>query len=140
MMPGTHPLEELEAALLRVAVNPLPGLLDQLKEDRRGLVRAVKRLLPSEPEVELALVIDQFEEAFTLVEDEAARNHFLDLLLAAVTDPRSRVRVILTLRADFYDRPLSVPRLAELVRSHTEAIVPLTPAELERAISGPAER
>src|SRR5262249_35113269 len=35
MLPGTHPFEELEVALLRVAVNPLPGLLEQLNEDRR---------------------------------------------------------------------------------------------------------
>jgi hypothetical protein len=33
MLPGTHPLEELEAALLQVAVTPLPGLLEQLSED-----------------------------------------------------------------------------------------------------------
>ena len=47
MLPGAHPLEELEAALLRVSVNPLPGILNQLAEDRRGLLRAVKRTLPS---------------------------------------------------------------------------------------------
>src|SRR5262249_36597235 len=52
----------------------------------------------------------------------------------------SRVRIVLTLRADFYDRPLSYPHLAELVRSHTEDVVPLTPTELERSIAGPAER
>ena len=140
MLPGAHPLEELEAALLRVSVNPLPGILDQLAEDRRGLIRAVKRTLPSDLEVELLLVIDQFEELFTLVSDEVVRAHFIDNLLAAVTDLRGRVRIILTLRADFYDRPLLYPRLAELVRSHTEVIVPLSASELERAIVGPAEQ
>jgi WD40 repeat protein/serine/threonine protein kinase len=140
MLPGTHPLEELEAALLRVAVNPIPALLDQLVEDRRGLVRAAKRILPGDPDTDLLLVIDQFEELFTLVEDEPIRTHFLDNLLSAVTDPRSRIHVVLTLRADFYDRPLLYPRLAELIRSYTEVVVPLTPAEMERAIAGPAER
>src|SRR5262249_24513813 len=89
---------------------------------------------------ELLLVIDQFEELFTLLDDEKVRTHFIDNLLSAASDPRSRVRIILTLRADFYDRPLLYPRLAELMRSHTEVIVPLTQAELERAIAGPAER
>ena len=140
MLPGAHPFEELEAALLRVAVNPLPGILDQLSQDRRGLVRAVKRTLPSDVGVELVLVIDQFEELFTLVSDEALRVQFIDNLLSAVTDPRGRVRVVLTLRADFYDRPLLYPRLAELVRSHTEVIVPLNATEMERAIVGPAEQ
>ncbi len=140
MLPGAHPLDELEVALLRVAAGPLPSLLSQLSEDRRGLVRAAKRVLPSDQDVELVLVIDQFEELFTLLADETTRTHLIDNILSAVTDPRSRVRVVLTLRADFYDRPLIYPRLAELMRSHTEVVVPLTFEELERAIAGPAER
>ena len=139
-LPGAHPLEELEVALLRVSVNPLPGLFSQLSEDRRGLVRAAKRLLPPSPKTELILVIDQFEEVFTLVEDEAVRTHFIDNLLSAVTDPRSRVRVILTLRADFFDRPLMFPRLAELVRANSEVVVPLSAREMEQAITAPVER
>lgn len=139
-LPGSHPLEELEAALLRVAVNPVPGLSDLLREDRRGLVRAVKRVLPNDLQTELILVIDQFEELFTLVADEKVRVHFIDNVLAAVADPRGRVRVILTLRADFYDRPLLYPRLAELVRANTEVVVPLTAREMEQAISAPADR
>ncbi len=140
MMPGSRPLEELEAALLRVAVGPLPSLLSQLSEDRRGLVRAVRHILPSDQDSELLLLIDQFEELFSLVSDPAVRNHFIDNLLSAVTDPRSRIRIVLTLRADYFDRPLVYPRLAELMHSHTEIVLPLTSAELERAIVGPAER
>ena len=140
MMPGNHPLEELEAALLRIAVNPIPGLLNQLREDRRGLVRAAKRILPVDPSTELFLVIDQFEELFVLVDDEEMRAHFINNLLSAASDPRGRVRIILTLRADFYDRPLLYPRLAELVRSNTEVVVPLSPRELEQAIVAPVER
>ena len=103
-------------------------------------MRAAKRVLPADQDVELILLIDQFEELFTLMPNENVRAHFIDNILSAVTDPRSRIRVILTLRADFYDKPLLYPRLAELVRSHTEVVVPLTSQELERAIAGPAER
>ncbi len=85
-------------------------------------------------------MIDQFEELFTLVEDPKTRAHFIDNLMSAVTDPRSRMRVILTLRADFYDRPLAIPRLAEMMRGTTETVIPLTPRELEQAITAPAER
>ena len=114
MLPGPHPLEELEAALLRVAVNPPDSLLTQLREDKRGLLRAVRRCLPDDPNVELVLVIDQFEEVFTLVQDEAVRAHLLDSLTTAVLDERSRLRVIVTLRADFIDRPLSYVDFGEL--------------------------
>jgi WD40 repeat protein/serine/threonine protein kinase/DNA-binding XRE family transcriptional regulator/energy-coupling factor transporter ATP-binding protein EcfA2 len=140
LLPGAHPLEEIEAALLRVAVNPPQSLLEQLGVDERGLIRAVKRILPKDSEVELALVIDQFEELFTLVEDEAERVHVLNSLVTAVTDVRCRLRVIITLRADFYDRPLRYGPFGELMRGRTEVVLPLTAAELERAIVGPAER
>ena len=139
MFPGAHPLDGLEAALLRAAPEPPASLMEQLERDEHGLHRAVLRLLPSDGS-ELVLVIDQFEEVFTLVEDEAVRTHFLESLEAAATDPRSRLRVVVTLRADFYDRPLLYRGFAELFKSRVEAVIPLSAEELERAISGPAER
>ena len=48
LSPGERPLEELEAALLRIAVNPPVSLMEQLASDERGLCRAVKRILPAE--------------------------------------------------------------------------------------------
>src|SRR6185295_16962208 len=44
--PGSHPLEELEIELLRIVPNSPPSLLPQLREDERGLLRAVRRVLP----------------------------------------------------------------------------------------------
>ena len=137
MVPGAHPVEELEAALLRVAVNPPGSLLQQLVENERGLVRALKRILPDD-ETELVLFIDQFEEVFTLTEREADRQHFLNSLLIAITEPRNRLRLIITLRADFYDRPLSYHEFGEMVRNYTEVVLPLGPQELEAAIIQPA--
>jgi WD40 repeat protein/transcriptional regulator with XRE-family HTH domain len=140
LLPGAHPFEELEAALLRIAVNPPESLLVQLREDERGLLRAVRRVLPADPNVELVLVIDQFEEIFTQVADEAVRVHLLDSLVTAVLDERSRLRVVITLRADFTDRPLQYVDFGELVRQRTTFVLPLTPDELELAIVGPTAR
>ena len=139
MLPGGHPMEELEAALQRIAVDPPHGMLDLLERSERGLVQLVERLLPDDGS-ELVLVIDQLEEVFTMVEDEQTRDRFLQSLVAATHERGSRLRVIVTLRADFYDRPLSFPGLAELMRTRMETVVPLTAAELERAIAGPAAR
>jgi WD40 repeat protein/serine/threonine protein kinase len=139
MVPGIDPMEELEATLLRVAVNPPDSLLHQLNEDERGFVRAVKRVLPGD-DSELLLFIDQFEELFTLVDEEEKRIHLMDSLIAAVTDMRSRIRVVLTLRADFYDRPLNYVRFGELMQQRTEIVLPLTTDEIEAAVSRPADR
>jgi WD40 repeat protein len=139
MMPSTHPYDELETALLRVAVNPPPTLLDQLRTDERGLLRAVRRILPDR-DSQLLLVIDQFEELFTLTATPADTNAFLDTLVATVTDPRSPVSVVLTLRADFFDRPLHHPAFGELMRRNTEVITPMSAEELIQAIRFPAEQ
>jgi WD40 repeat protein/transcriptional regulator with XRE-family HTH domain len=139
LIPGTHPLEELELALLKVAVRQPVGLAEQLRRDERGLLRATRLVLPDD-DSELVLVIDQFEELFTLVADEGVRTHVLDSLVAAVRDPRSRVRLVVTLRADFYDRPLGHPQLGALMRERTEVVLPLSADELEQAIVAPARR
>ena len=139
MIPGTHPLDKLETALIRVAANQADHLREQLQRDERGLLRVADIILPGD-NTELIIVVDQFEEVFTLVEDEQARQHFLDLLRATVSDSRSRVRVIVTLRADYYDRPLHYPEFGEIMRQRMETILPLTAQGLERAIRGPAER
>jgi WD40 repeat protein/DNA-binding SARP family transcriptional activator len=138
MLPGTHPFEELEAALLRVASSPTELLLDQLKQDSRGLIKAVKRILPQD-EGELLVLIDQFEELFTLVDSESLRGLFLNSLEEAVKDPRSRIRIILVLRADFYDRPLLYQSFGELLHSNTSVILPPSKEEMSQVISLPAE-
>jgi Tol biopolymer transport system component len=46
----------------------------------------------------------------------------------------------MTLRADFYDRPLQYPEFGELVRSRMETVLPMSVEELDRAIRCPAER
>lgn len=139
IVPGTHPLEELEAALLGLATSDVPNLLQQLREDTRGVIRAVKRILPDE-NTRLVLLIDQFEEVFTLVDDEERRLHFLNMIMAAVNDPRSRIYILITLRADFYDRPLLYSGFGDLMRRRTELVLPLSPEELEEAIVSPANR
>jgi serine/threonine protein kinase/WD40 repeat protein len=139
LLPGPHPLRELESALLALAIEPPPSLLDMLEGDSLGLVHATERVLP-DPDAELVVVLDQLEEVFTLVEDEDERLHVLECLRAAVMTPESRVRVIATLRADFFDQPLSIRGFGDLLAARTEAITPLSPEELERAIVAPADR
>lgn len=136
--PGARPLDELEVALIRVAADQADNLRRQLERDANGLLRAAGLILPQD-DSELVLVIDQFEELFSLAEDEEERSHFLQLLTTAVSDTHSRVRIILTLRADYYDRPLHYPDFGQLMRRHMETVLPLKAGELERAIVRPTE-
>lgn len=80
-------------------------------------------------------MIDQFEELFTLAHDPEQTRRFLEGLYTAVTEPRSPLRVVITLRADFYDRPLLHSDFAALIQERTEVVLPLSPAELVAAIA-----
>jgi serine/threonine protein kinase len=74
MMPGTEPIQALEAALQGVAAIDTRDLSDRLANTPNGLLWAAEQILTA-PEDRLLLVIDQFEEVFTLVTDEAKREH-----------------------------------------------------------------
>ena len=138
MRPGFAPVDELVAAL-REQCADLPADLRQRLDTAHGLEAAAEAIHPPDP-TDLLVVIDQFEELFTLVTDQEERARFLRAVHAATTSPGGHVRVVATLRADFYDRPLSHAGFADLVANRTEALAPLTVDELERAVSGPAER
>jgi WD40 repeat protein/serine/threonine protein kinase/DNA-binding SARP family transcriptional activator len=138
MFPGSYPFEELAAALLRVAVERPDDLMQQLSRDELGMSRVMKRILP--PGGELLLVVDQFEELFTLTADEDDRQRFLDGLTRLAADGRSRVRVVVTLRADFLDHPLRYPEFGELVKAGMVAVTAPSDDDLALAIERPAAR
>jgi WD40 repeat protein/serine/threonine protein kinase len=136
MTPGTSPLIELEQTLERIAVNSPVGLAEALLQDPQSIAELVEPLIP--PHGEFLLVIDQFEEVFNLVSSEEERTAFLEALATLTSHPRARL--IMTLRADFVDAPLSHPSFGSILRDCTEFILPLTASEMEAAIIKPAER
>ena len=138
MVPGADPFESLEAALLRVAVKPPESLLGQLRHRDRGLLRGLRRCVATDDD-RVLLVIDQFEEVFVGPAAESA-DRFLDALSVAVEDPTSLLRLVVTLRADYYGRPLEHPAFARILKKTAVDVTPLAPDELERAIVRPARR
>ena len=135
MVPGADPFESLGLALGAVSVQEPPDPETLRRSGPGGLGPYVEAVLP--PPAELLIVIDQAEELFTLT-DESTRGEFLVLLTDAVVQAGSRVRVVLTLRADFYDRPLRYQRFGGLLHRGHVAVVPMEPDELTAAIELPA--
>ena len=92
-----------------------------------------------EPGERLLVVVDQFEEVFTVCTEPAERAAFLDeLASAAAADTEGRLLVVLALRADFYGACASHPRLARLLGANQVLVGPMRPDELGRAIEEPA--
>jgi len=88
----------------------------------------------------LLLVIDQFEELFTLSE-ERYRQPFIESLIAVATRADSPVAIVLTLRADFYGRAIDLSRdLSDSIQQGLVNLGPMTRGELQQAIVEPARR
>ncbi|GAA5171406.1 hypothetical protein GCM10023321_69930 [Pseudonocardia eucalypti] len=78
------------------------------------------------------VVVDQFEEIFTLCKDAAAREAFIRALGALPGF------VVLGLRADFYPNCMDHPELVASLRGGHLPLGPMTEAELRDAIARPA--
>jgi WD40 repeat protein len=124
LVPGSDPL----AALRRVLPdNPTARHAQaQAEPDLRGSVPPC------------VLVVDQFEELFTLCEDVVARETFIGALLALATEAGGQSRVILTMRSDFETFIARVPALQPLFEQGRIQVTPLSAGELREAITQPA--
>ncbi|MEV5873859.1 WD40 repeat domain-containing protein [Streptomyces sp. NPDC052101] len=159
LVPGADPLGEL--------VRRIPDLTEVAADARRAeqeatenpavpgsdsprVARAAREAMAqwahreAPPERRPVVIVDQFEEAFTLCADEADRRTFIQLLHAACTPPADAhgpapVRVVLGIRADFYEQCLGYPELADALQHRHMVLGPLTSAELRDAVTGPAK-
>ena len=124
MVPGGDPVESLRTALGEVSTEAPPD----------DLAAALAAIAARDP---LVVVVDQMEECWTRCRPDR-RDEFLDLIaLAATLDD---VRVVTTIRADLFDRPLQHPTIGSLVGDGAFVVTPLSPAELADAVARPAAR
>ncbi|MFI6504702.1 hypothetical protein [Nonomuraea typhae] len=83
---------------------------------------------------ETLLIVDQFEEVFTLCRDPRERARFI----GGLVDASRAHRVVLGVRADFYGHCLAEPRLLEVLREASMPVGPMSSEELHRAVVRPA--
>ncbi len=86
----------------------------------------------------LILLVDQFEELYSLCDDERERVAFIANLMHAADDPRGRISIILTLRSDFLGAVNQHPNLSGLVAKQSVVVPVMSEVELRRAIEKPA--
>jgi serine/threonine protein kinase/WD40 repeat protein/DNA-binding winged helix-turn-helix (wHTH) protein len=136
MKPGVDPFEEFLIGLRPVA-------LGDSRTGPRGRTLELRDAFDAGlggPRERGLLVVDQFEELFSSAVDDAVRQRFIDGLVDLTTDPAHRIRVVVTLRADFADRPLAHPRLGDLMARASLLVAPMRPEQLEDVIRRPAAR
>jgi formylglycine-generating enzyme required for sulfatase activity len=135
--PTPHPLESLASSLTRdsESVTATSTLMDDMNRDVRSLRLYVKKTFG---EAKLLLLVDQFEETFTLCKDLDERKAFIENLLSLV-DENGTSRVIITLRADFYHHCFEYEGLRLTLEKHQANLGVMTQDELREVITSPAK-
>ncbi|MFE3863482.1 helix-turn-helix domain-containing protein [Streptomyces goshikiensis] len=144
--PTAHPFQELLDSAAKV-LDGDPGITPhQLRERPEVLLDAVRRLSDAgaAPGVRPVLLVDQFEELFTLCPAEEERRAFVRVLCALAADRPERTRhdpavVVLGVRADFSGNCLELPELARAFTDGLFVLPPMSVAELRESITRPAE-
>ena len=126
MVPGDRPSDALRQAMQQVAATD---------SDTHDPAELFKQAV-SDGAGPLALIVDQFEECWTLA-DASERERFLS---AVVVAGRCGIQCVTTVRADLYDRPLQHALIGQLVADGTFALPPLSVQALEEVVVRPAER
>ncbi|TDC57179.1 hypothetical protein E1281_05955 [Actinomadura sp. KC345] len=131
--------------LITPSSEPLRALAEEWTKAFGGHAEAMEERLRSDPSSaddlpsagRFVLVVDQFEELFTLVDDEHERQAFVRVL-HALAGPPCDAGVIVGVRADYWDRCAAYPSLAEAIQDGQVIIEPMTESDLRLAITGPA--
>lgn len=138
--PTTHPLEALALALTPEAgsISEITSLSKEFQQNPRSLILGARKYLAKQSKKHLLLVIDQFEEIFTLCRNDAEREAFIDSLLGAI-DPQETppITILITLRADFYPQVAQHDGLRETISQFQEFIGAMNRDELVSAIDQP---
>jgi spermidine/putrescine-binding protein len=140
IVPGPHPVEALVLTLCPLfRERSLKSIREDLEDDSTRGLHLLLTTCVRQTETKIVLLIDQLEELFTQTLTEEEQHHFLDLLLTAITEPDGPLVVVLTLRADFYDRPLQYPELGRLIEAQHVTVYPPSTQDLRAVIERPVQ-
>ncbi|GAB3453338.1 hypothetical protein GCM10027436_53950 [Actinophytocola sediminis] len=136
--PGSRPAEECAVRLAAVLNVSSTTLLAEFAADPNNLhLRIRQAMAERSDDAELVVVVDQFEEVFTLCDDDE-RAWLITALTTAASATTSRTRVVLGVRADFYGHCGQHTHLVEGLRDAQVLVGSMTSDELRRAITEPA--
>ncbi len=148
--PTAYPVRELAARISAISGTSAEAVLGELAADPAAFARLVRGALARMTSTGAAagsravLVIDQFEEIFTLCSDDADRRVFVAALCAAARADEGpggepAALVVLGMRADFYGHCPAFPDLVPALQDSQILVGPMTVPELRAAITRPAE-
>ena len=124
------PVESLAVTLARVlnvaqSAPALAELVEAFQKNEKTLhLIGRQSLSENAPEPRLVILVDQFEEVFTLCDKDELREAFIRNLLYAAKVTQGQTFVILTMRADFYGKCAANVELAAALSDHNISSFP----------------
>jgi Caspase domain/Pentapeptide repeats (8 copies) len=143
MVPGEHPLQSLAQLFMADELSAIDRA-EQLGK-AEGLLNVgadgLRRLVQTSETERFVIVVDQFEEVFTLCQDPAERQQFFQCLLGGL-QVAPKLYVIVAMRADFFGKCLEQDYngLAKEIERHLVTVTPMSREELREAIVQPAKK
>jgi WD40 repeat protein/serine/threonine protein kinase len=136
--PGSTPIATLMAGLAKEGIEV--GDLREALEQNANALGVALRVATKTSSSSLALIVDQFEELFTLCLDAKERQLYAEGLARAARSAEDPVRIILTLRDDFLMRTKEMPGLSDRLTQGLELLTTPSSEDLIRIITEPARR
>ena len=142
LRPGRQPLSSLATVLAPILA--VAAAVDEKELPKRlraepGLLGRVIRRYAANNNTNVLLLVDQFEELYTLVSDPTERAAFTAALAGLADDPASPTRVVISLRSDFLDRASEDPAFMTELSQGLFFVTPPSREGLRDALVQPAE-
>ncbi|NES87695.1 MAG: WD40 repeat domain-containing protein, partial [Moorea sp. SIO2B7] len=150
--PGSDPFYALAEALVPLyrpemdstyQMTQASKLAESLKDRTIKLSRVFSSIQRHHPNHRLLLIADQFEEIYTLCDEDEIRRKFLDCLLASLGTPTSLSSsaevLVLTMRADFLGNALSYRPFADVLQNDLK-LGSMNREELTEVIEKPVQK
>jgi energy-coupling factor transporter ATP-binding protein EcfA2 len=144
LRPGEHPLQSLALAFVEPGLSDVDRATQFAKAKDLIATGAVglECLIAASTATRVVLVVDQFEEVFTLCRDSIEQQQFFECLLGALERTGNKLCLVLVMRADFFGKCTEheYAGLATQIEQHLVTVKPMKREELEQAIAEPAKQ
>jgi uncharacterized protein YjbI with pentapeptide repeats len=148
IVPTAHPLQSLAKLFVDANLSVVNEAIETdktiefLQKGGESFNRLIAGYLNKKSQSKFLLIIDQFEETFTLCEDLRERNQFLACLLEVLASTQDEFKLILGMRIDFLGKCFEQDYhgLGKLIEANLITVLPLNTEQLQRAITEPAKK
>jgi WD40 repeat protein len=143
--PGEHPFQHLTQALVELGLSEVDSSIELAKIRAifgTGATEGLVQVITSAEVERVVLVIDQFEEAFSLCRNTIERQRFFQCILGALQRTDNKLCLVLTMRADFFGKcaEQEYSGLAQQIQQNLVTVTPMTKEELTQVITEPANK